>query len=71
MLFQVHLKLLILGEPELIDQLILSLGLGSTGQHITPGGASPTVYVPVTTRPPAPPTAAPPLGYYISYQVNY
>lgn len=24
------------GEPELIDQLILSLGLGSSGRHITP-----------------------------------
>ena len=25
--------------------MILSLGLGSTGQHITPGGASPNIYV--------------------------
>ena len=27
------------GEPELVDQLILTLGLGSNGQHISPAGS--------------------------------
>lgn len=27
------------GEPKVVDQLIMALGLGGRGQHITPGGA--------------------------------
>ena len=43
------------GEPEVIDRLILGLGLGSTGQQISPGG-------PAGPARPAPPVAGAPVN---------
>ena len=38
--FLIILTLIIFtGEPELVDQIIMALGLGSTGQMINPGAA--------------------------------
>ena len=57
--------ILVVGEPEVIERLILVLGLGSGGHAITPGD-------PIPTDPPLPAvTAAPPLCQHKSLEGLY